>query len=130
MNFKWSDNLKTGIEDVDNQHKELINRVNSLLKASREGKGEKEIDKTIEFLSDYVITHFQTEEKYMEKYNYPEYDEHKRIHKEFVENFKELVKNKDSLSFQVKLQVQVGEWLINHINGVDIKMAKYLRDKI
>lgn len=130
MNFKWSDSLKTGLADVDKQHKELINRVNTLLEASREGKGKEEVDKTIDFLTDYVVTHFQTEEEYMEKYSYPDYEEHKRIHKDFVQNFKELIKKKDSLSFQVKLQVQVGEWLINHINGVDKKMARYLRDKI
>lgn len=130
MKFEWNDSLSTGIEDVDNQHKGLIDRVNELLQASISGKTGDEIDKTVNFLADYVVEHFQTEEKYMKKYDYPKYEEHKKIHDDFVQSFKELVKDKDSVSFQVKLQTQVGQWLLNHINKTDKEMAEYLNSKI
>jgi hemerythrin len=128
MPFKWSNNLATGIEKVDQQHKQLIETVNSLLEAVKNGEPKDKVDETIEFLSDYVITHFKTEEEVMIKHQYPEYEKHKDIHENFVKDFKELLKKRNELSFTFKLQTKVGEWLINHIHNVDKKMAKYIRN--
>ncbi len=128
MPFKWSNNLATGIDKVDQQHKQLIETVNSLLEAVKNGEPKVKVDETIKFLSDYVITHFKTEEEVMIKHQYPEYEKHKNIHDNFVKDFKELIKKRNELSFTFKLQSKVGEWLINHIHNVDKKMAKFIRN--
>jgi len=39
MAIQWTENLATGIDTIDEQHKELIVRVNSLLDACQQGKG-------------------------------------------------------------------------------------------
>ncbi len=128
MPFKWSNSLVTGIDEVDKQHKQLIEAVNDLLEAVKKGEAKDKVDNTIEFLKEYVVNHFQTEEKVMRDHNYPDYENHKMIHDKFVNDFKDLIKNKDELSFTFKLQVKVGEWLINHIHNIDKKMAKYIRE--
>jgi hemerythrin len=129
MPFKWSNSLVTGIDEVDKQHKQLIETVNDLLEAVKKGEAKDKVDQTIKFLNEYVVKHFQTEEKVMIEHKYPDYENHKKIHDNFVKDFKDLVKNKDELSFTFKLQVKVGEWLINHIHNIDKKMAKYIREQ-
>jgi hemerythrin len=68
MSLVWSDGLASGSEEIDNQHKELITRANRLL-ATFEGDGmnRQEISKIIDYLTDYVVFHFGTEEKYMDR---------------------------------------------------------------
>ena len=87
MSIEWSLDLATGVDEIDKQHKELFQRINNLLEACNHGKGKEEVKKVIWFLEDYVITHFSEEERYMGKYDYPEYSGHKRQHLEFMENF-------------------------------------------
>lgn len=83
----YDDSLSTGVRNIDDQHKELFDKINNLLAACREGKGKEEVAKVMQFLSDYVIDHFGTEERYMVTYRYPDYPSHKARHEEFVEGF-------------------------------------------
>lgn len=36
----------------------------------------------------YTVFHFATEEKFMAQYNYPDYENHKKEHVEFIEKVK------------------------------------------
>lgn len=67
MNLNWDNNLATGIVNIDNQHKELFDRINKLLIAMKEGKGKDEVIGTLNFLEDYVIKHFTEEEEIQKK---------------------------------------------------------------
>ena len=86
MAILWKENLSVGVNEIDNQHKELFNRINNLLDACTRGKGSEEIKRTLNFLSDYVISHFGTEENLMVRYNYPDYTSHKEKHEKFKKN--------------------------------------------
>ncbi len=130
MKFEWTEKLSTGVELIDSQHKELIKKINDLLDAMKEGKGRTEINNTVQFLTDYVITHFKTEEDIMIKYNYPEYNAHKKLHDNFIKDFSELIKEMGNLAFTIKLQARVCDWLIEHINGTDKVLGNFLKEKI
>lgn len=39
MQMLWDSKLAVGVDKIDNQHKELFNRMNSLMDAMKEGKG-------------------------------------------------------------------------------------------
>ena len=56
--IEWTADLATGVDEIDNQHKELFQRINNLLEACNHGKGKEEVKKVISFLEDYVITTF------------------------------------------------------------------------
>ena len=75
----WSDNLKIGVLIIDNQHKELCNRIDNLFNACKVGRGRNEISKTLEFLETYTIKHFSDEEKLQLNSTYPKYKEHKKL---------------------------------------------------
>ncbi|AWB10914.1 hemerythrin [Thermodesulfobium acidiphilum] len=131
---QWSDDLSSGFKEIGDQHKELINRVNKLLDACNPGKGKQEIGETLNFLSDYVVEHFNSEEKYMKQYNYPGLNEQIEQHKYFVSYVGELKKdfeqNGPSISLTMKLSKNLVDWLVNHIMKVDKKAGAFLKEKV
>lgn len=61
----WSSEFEVGVELIDRQHRELIDRINKLLAAIREGRGREETFKVMRFLQEYVVEHFSAEERFM-----------------------------------------------------------------
>ena len=43
MSFEWTDQLSTGIAEIDSQHKIVIRKFNDLIVACRQKKGNEEI---------------------------------------------------------------------------------------
>jgi hemerythrin len=131
--YQWDSSLETGHEKIDNQHKQLIAALNSIIDASRNGKGSEEIFKTLDFLTGYTIMHFTDEEKLQEKYDYPDYLVHKRYHNDFkvtVGKLTERLREEGPTEDMVNTVTSaVGDWLLNHIKGDDFRMATYIKFK-
>lgn len=92
----WKEKYKVGVELIDEQHKELFQRVSHFTQTIRsEEDWEKKLDKvkeTMDFMKDYVVVHFNEEEAYQEKINYPDIEEHKKAHASFKEGVNNYVK--------------------------------------
>ena len=133
MAYQWDSSLETGYQKVDNQHKQLIATLNSIITASRDGKGKDEIFKTLDFLTGYTIMHFSDEEKLMVKYEYSDYLVHKRYHDEFkniVANLTQRLVNEGPSEEMVNIvTTAIGEWLLNHIKGDDFRMAAHVKSR-
>jgi hemerythrin len=133
MGYKWDSSLETGHEKIDNQHKQLVATLNSLIDASQQGKEADEIFKTLDFLTGYTIMHFSTEEKLQIQYNYPDYLVHKRYHDEFKTTVTDLTKrliSEGPTEEMIELvTTTIGNWLLNHIKGDDFRMAAFVKSK-
>lgn len=131
MATEWNPSLETGNSNIDNQHKELFRRFDSLMEACNQRKGKEEVQKVLLFLGDYVRTHFAMEEELQRKHNYPHYQEHKEQHLGFVRDLEKLVQQFDQEGVTLGLVIQTNQrmvdWLINHINVKDKDLAAYLR---
>lgn len=133
MAIVWTADLATGVNEIDEQHKELFRRINTLLDACRAGKGKEEVQKIIKFLEDYVVVHFGSEEKYMMQYGFPSYAGHKSRHLEFMESLSQI---KDTLTAEgpalltvVATNHMLVEWLRTHIRKLDKELGAFLREK-
>ena len=83
----WSDDLSVHIDEIDNQHKELLKMINRLHQAAESGDWSSKIVTLTDVLLSliaYLEYHFSTEEKYMIDNEYPEYDAHRDEHSKFV----------------------------------------------
>ncbi len=133
MLASWTNDLAVGFKDIDEQHAKFIEIVNELHDAAKEGKAKEKINEVIEFLGDYTVTHFATEEKLMDKYSYPDSAAHKAQHKAFIEVFKkfksDLSSGKASLSLVLEIKTKIYDWLINHIKNTDKKFGAFLQGK-
>jgi hemerythrin len=131
MAYQWDSTLETGYERIDNQHKQLIDALNRIIEASKSGKGNDEVFRTLEFLTGYTILHFADEERLQLQYDYPDYFIHKRYHDEFKITVRELTKRlaeEGPTEEMVELvTTSIGDWLLNHIKGDDFRMAAYVK---
>ena len=127
MALKWKPGMSVGEENIDNQHKKLIDQINKLIKALNSNQELSAVRDVVRFLGDYVDEHFTYEEKYMENIKFSGIEDHKKIHANFVKfmmEFKDGVDKLDpksgSLSSELnalaeKAKKFLGDWLINHI---------------
>ena len=128
MRAEFDDSLIAGNEMIDSQHKELIAKINDLLKACESNEGKEAAVQMMAYLSDYVNFHFGEEEKFQEEIGYPGIKEHKEKHAEFKETvaaLAEMVASGTSADFSSLVQSKVIDWLYTHIKGFDRSVAEY-----
>lgn len=125
--FGWTEDLSTGIDAVDAQHKELIKRIVAVMDCA-ESMRDGIIADTINYLCDYVIDHFSMEEKHMINTDYPAFEEHRDEHSHYVKLVYALKKEKIITSeLHRKIEAELAVWLLDHILSSDFKMATYLK---
>ena len=131
--IEWDNSLSVGIELIDEQHKMLIQRLNSLSRAVEMMQGEAEITKTLEFMIDYTNFHFSSEEKHMAEQKYPGLDYQQKQHEEFKDTLKRIVEDFEeegpTRALTTSINTFLVNWLIKHIKGVDMEFGKFLKDK-
>lgn len=129
MTIVWSDDLKTGINVIDEQHQGLFETANKLEKAKTNKDDFYEI--LIE-LQTYTTLHFATEEKYMKYTGYPEFDNHKTCHDKFINDYKnslkKIAKYDNIMDICPELINFVESWIMTHYTKEDVKMAAYLNN--
>lgn len=133
MAYTWTKELETGNTMIDSQHRQLIEAINKLLEACQAGKGRAELDKILTFLSSYTNQHFSDEEKLQQQYQYPDYQNHKKMHEQFRIVVRDLADqlrtNGPSIDLVGKVNSSIGGWLVNHIKSQDVKVAAHIRGK-
>lgn len=131
--MKWTDSLSVGIEQIDFQHKTLINAINELFDACSKGMGRKKITETLEFMKNYTVTHFKDEEEVQRKCGYPDFVNHKKIHDDFVKQVivysNRLETEGPNISLVVDFNKFVNSWLMEHISNEDKKIGQFINSK-
>ena len=131
MLFVWDDSYKTGITEIDQDHKGLINLINDLYEAIQDGSGGALLLPIFSALKHYTETHFAKEEGYMVKCDVPDQDSHFHEHKLMVEKLADLERRHRKGEAAISLQTLtfLRDWLKNHICAVDQAMASQLKNK-
>lgn len=130
MRAEFSENLVTGNELIDSQHKELIDRINKLLDSCESSGAQVTAVKTLDYLADYTDFHFGAEEALQKEIEYPGYDKHKAQHEDFKKTIAELdemlqEEEGPSEAFVAKVEENVIKWFYTHIEGFDRSVAEY-----
>jgi len=127
----WKDEYSVGIEEMDNDHKRLLNLINQLQTAVDYYTGQEFEEKALNELIDYTKTHFKKEEKLMADHSYANLEAHKLEHKNFIDKINESVEQYKSNSDVtiIKTLEFLKVWLIKHINGTDKEYGKVLNEK-
>lgn len=135
--MQWTKDLAVGVDEIDNQHKELFSRINNLVVAIKKAECKYVIDGTVKFLEDYAVIHFTAEEGYMTRYNYPEYRQHRDQHEIFLNSLNGLKKlaatPREGVSFyelSVTTNQVVVDWIVSHVAAVDKRLGDFLKVNI
>lgn len=129
--FEWKDTYSVNVGEIDRQHRMLVETLNDLHEAMLTRKSKEVLSGIIKSLVDYAGYHFSYEEKFMNKYKYPGYLEHKKEHDDFVVKVidfqRQQVEGKLMLSMEIMNFLK--DWLKNHILGTDKKYSSFFNEK-
>ena len=131
--IEWTNDLSTGVEEIDWQHKECIRLINSLLDNDLSKKSGDVINNTFKFLSCYVREHFLLEEKLMKEsaYDQAAFAKHKEFHNNFRQEASDLWRLHDlGEDVTMKLNYLLVNLFVNHISTMDKRMSRHLNAKM
>lgn len=125
----WSGNTM-----VDDQHRQLIDAINKFYQAIESGEGAEGAKQALDFLAEYTTFHFGCEEALMKSKKYPLYTQHQKVHEAFIETVQGLYtvlgKEGPTEAFEDLVEKEVTNWLVNHIQGMDMQMTDWLKVRI
>ena len=126
----WNDTFSVNVSEIDQQHKKLVGMINELGEAMKQGKGRAILGKIVDSLINYTLTHFKTEERYFDKFGYPDKENHKREHAAFVRKVSDFKEGFENGKLTVSLEVMkfLSDWLQNHIKGTDKRYSQFFND--
>jgi hemerythrin len=121
----------TDVRIIDQQHQELINKLNRLNDAVKNNESREDVYRFIDEAISYTRFHFATEEQIMAECGYPVTEEHKEKHKQLVQDAIHL---KDHLETVGKNMFS--DWFIHwpfsrvlaHIKYADRQLEDYINN--
>jgi hemerythrin len=124
---QWRPEYETGNTLIDEQHKELFSLINDLSNSMLTGQGDKLVKQTIQRLQNYTEIHFDSEEDFMLRHQYPAYLEHKKQHEALKVRVAEFAfkSQQETSKLTVSLSHFLGHWLVDHIQNNDKKMIAF-----
>ena len=128
---EWDDSLSVGIHEIDLQHKDKIDHINTLYNQMMAGTGHKVIVESFAELSTSIERHLRDEEALMTRINYPELTRHRQEHDAFSQRLQKLKQTVSSNTPQSAAEVLevVVDWLGTHILKYDMDLAEYIKEK-
>ena len=124
----FSDEYLTGIEIIDEEHKELfriIDEVREVIADDVGGDKYDEIVRLLEELKNYTKSHFRDEEEYMESIQYEGLEAQKVAHELFVSRLDDMDLDEIDAHQEKTLEELIAfllEWLVTHILQMDKKI--------
>ena len=127
----WTPNLAVGVELIDNEHKELIARIDALYEAGKNHKSAEYVGELLRFLQEYTQKHFLDDEDYMLSIRYPGYQAQKEQHTAFIAHLDELKKKYDNTGGSLLVVIDANQfmlnWLTKHISVLDKQIGEYAK---
>ncbi len=127
-NITWDDTLSVEVDEIDEDHRRLVDLYNLLIHAVSEGESADYIEALLEELISCTVWHFRHEERLMLKYQYDAFEEHKEEHNRLIEGAKELqekFRQEDKRLSSEDIEY-LSKWLTEHIVGNDMRLGFFL----
>lgn len=125
----WRDEFRIGIDEVDEEHEQLIGLINALHAALR---GERSGERVEEFLGEIyadISAHFALEERIMRSHRYDALAAHKADHERLLDVLRDLMDEQaggailDEQAFADRL----AEWFSGHFRTHDARLHRHLQ---
>jgi hemerythrin-like metal-binding protein len=121
----WTSEYSVGVEAMDRQHRHLVDLINQLHTAMKNGAPRSEIHDVFQGLAVYTQQHFTAEEAFMQRTGYQGLQGHQAQHRELISSLGILWKDFQAGRMTVSLELMkfLKQWLLNHILNSDRKYA-------
>lgn len=126
----WTQDLSTGIDVLDNQHKRIVDYINQLGESIKRHNCDT-VGTVLNELVDYTISHFAFEESLQEEAGYQYAKPHKAVHEVFIKRvakFQE--KHAAGEDVAPQLHAMLSTWLVHHIKRDDMAYVNEVKASI
>ncbi len=127
---RFTSDFSVNVVQFNNDHQKIftmINEIHRLVKSENFGP---DLLRVMKELASFCVDHFDHEEVEMKRYNYPDYESHKRIHTDLLEKVSAVVgkaERGEPLDLIAVLQF-LKDWLYKHINGLDKQYTPFMNE--
>lgn len=132
--FAWNEKYNTGIDVVDAQHHKLVDLINRLGAISAHQMNVDDLGTILAELGNYTVYHFDTEEEMMRRHEVSatHQEAHIKAHRHFAAQVAVAAQilmrgGKVSESIVAPLLEYLTRWLVQHILGLDMRMAREIQ---
>lgn len=125
--ISWSDEWLCNNDDINIQHKELLNLSNKLISSIMGDYMEDDVDLSIKKLIEHISYHFNFEEIFLNDISYSEANTHKEKHDILIRKAKELFKSSSKKNMlEDTIRFIINDVIINHLIHEDSKFFQYI----
>ncbi len=132
MKYELTAELLTNNKIIDEQHKDLLDKINDFSNACMQGKGRTHTENALKYMLDYTHMHFKTEENLQVSNAYPFYEAHKAAHNALTDKFTSLGNKINTENVAISDVAEFNSlvaMLITHIKIEDKKLATFISEK-
>jgi len=127
--IQWKDRYNIHFREIDAQHHGLLDLLNELIDLMDGGKNTEQVEVIFHNLAAYAVTHFSSEERYMQAAGYPKLAAHSREHEVFTARVLELSQAYDPGDPQLVEETLdfLKHWYLEHITKMDQDYVPFLK---
>ena len=120
----WRDEFKTGCEEIDQEHHELIDWINRLARTLDQGGSRGEVAAFLGEIHARISAHFALEERLMRAWHYDQYAQHKADHEALLDEIADIMDAWESSTSSVlpTLGLQLERWFSVHFRTHDARL--------
>ena len=124
----WKDSFNIGVQEMDDQHRLLVNYINDLYDSIQAGNSEDNVETILHNLTEYIQLHFAAEEAILKSVNYPLLDSQIKQHEYYVSELNFLKSGfLDEAQTAQNMLLFLKDWFLHHITTEDLKYVDFVK---
>ncbi len=125
----WTDELSVEDDELDAEHKKLVDLLNELYHAMRSGKGNAVLGEILKKVGDYTTEHFKHEEHICAMCKFPDLAAHRAAHKRLLDEVSALQRRFESGAMLLSVETLdfLQRWVADHIVQQDKQYTPYVK---
>ncbi|MBU2630548.1 MAG: bacteriohemerythrin [Proteobacteria bacterium] len=127
--IEWDPKYSVDIEEIDAYQQKMFELFNQLIDMKQSQIDAREYVNMITVINDYSKEYFSTEERYLKRKGYPDFNIHAKDHLQFTKSSISLRRelSEDSAQLTSEMIKELRDWMINHILTIDSLYVPFLR---
>ena len=124
----WKPEFSVGIDDVDQEHQELIALINALHERLSGDSTAEEISAFLGEVDAQIAAHFALEEWTMRELNYDQYEDHKADHDRLLEQIRDIADAFEAgvyMDYSGRLGYHLKHWFSEHFRTRDARLHRF-----
>ena len=122
--LNWNPKYSVGSQAIDDEHREMIELINSLHDEIGDAADQESIDQFLGDIHAGISMHFALEERLMRDAHYAEYEAHKQDHEELLDEIRDIMDScagDRDRAFET-LEKRLTDWFGRHFASFDARL--------